>query len=276
MKLAELKAIMVANEINLNAIAGHFGIQKKFKWEDTLYLDNKQLAGVLKEVEDKRVYIFYFGSIVFVNMAFHEIKDVLNYLKKLDKSITLSSKLEIVEEYRLEVSDKKEYNVDNKVLTIPEDKNFYYEIASTVLARSVAMEIIEIDIDAVFDMVEEVIEKLKTGKLDVSDKQLASLSARILTFKYNTISYIMLLDKPDIVWENEDAGKVFSDLSELFETTERYETVRVKTETLMDITEMFSGLVHAKRGTRLEVIIIILFILEILMSLLFEIMRGWK
>lgn len=276
MKSAELKAIMVANEINLNAIAGHFGIQKKFKWEDTLYLDNKQLAGILKDVEDKRVYIFYFGSIVFVNMAFHEIKDVLNYLKKLDKSITLNSKLEIVEEYRLEVSDKKEYNVDNKVLTIPEDKNFYYEIASTVLARSVAMEIIEIDIDAVFDMVEEVIEKLKTGKLDVSDKQLASLSARILTFKYNTISYIMLLDKPDIVWENEVAGKVFSDLSELFETTERYETVRVKTETLMDITEMFSGLVHAKRGTRLEMVIIILFILEILMSVFFEFMRGWK
>ena len=276
MKSAELKAIMVANEINLNVIATHFGIQKKFKWEDTLYLDSNQLAGILKEVGNKRVYIFHFGSIVFINMAFHEIKDMLNYLKNLDKRITLSSKLDIVEEYRLEVSDKKEYNVDNKVLTIPEDKNFYYELASTVLAKSVALEIIEIDIDAVFDMVEDVIEKLNTGKLNVSDRQLASLSARILTFKYNTISYIMLLDKPDIVWENEIAGKVFSDLSELFETTERYETVRVKIETLMDITEMFSGLVHAKRGTRLEVIIIILFILEILMSLFFEFMPGMK
>ena len=276
MKSAELKAIMVANEINLNAIATHFGIQKKFRWEDTLYLDSNQLTGILKEVENKKVYIFYFGSIVFINMAFHEIKDVLNYLKALDKSITLSSKLDVVEEYRLEVSEKKEYNVGNTVLIIPDDKNFYYELASTVLAKSVALEIIEIDIDAMFDMVEEVIEKLNTGKLDVSDRQLASLSAKILKFKYNTISYLMLLDKPDIVWENEMAAKAFDDLSELFETTERYETVRVKTETLMDITEMFSGLVHAKRGTRLEVIIIILFVVEILMSLFFEFMPGMK
>ena len=276
MKSVELKAIVVANEIKLNEIAAHFGIDRKFKWEDTLYLDSNQLKGILEQFEDKMVYIFPFGSVVFINMAFHEIKDVLNYLKRLDKSIMLNSKLDIVEEYKIEIGKENQYSVDNQRMIVPKEKNFYYEIASTVLAKSVAMEKIEIDIEAVFDKVEEIIEKLNTGKLDVSDRQLASLSAKILTFKYSTISYIMLLDKPDIVWENEEAESVLADMSKLFEMNERYENIGVKTEVLMDVTEMFSGLVHAKRGTRLEMIVIILFLVEIGTMILFEFMPGWK
>ena len=276
MKLAEFKGLVVSNEINLNNIAAHFGILKKFRWEDTLYLENSQLSGILQQTENKRVYLFPFGSIIFINMAFHEMKDVINYLKKLDKSITVSSKFESVEEYRLELSDNEDYQVDNHSIVIPKDESFYYEIVSTVLAKSVAMERIETDIDAVFDKVEEIIEKLNTGKLDVSDRQLASLSAKILTFKYSTISSIMLLDKPDILWNNAEADTAFNDLNEIFEINERYESIRLKTETLMDVTQMFTGLVHAKRGTRLEWIVIILIFIEILMSLLFEFLPGLK
>jgi uncharacterized Rmd1/YagE family protein len=143
METAELKAVVVAKEINLNAIAAHFGIQKKFRWEDTLYLDSNQLQGILKDVEDKKVYIFYFGSVVFVNMAFHEMKDVLNYLKKLDKSIMLNQTFDIAEQYKIEVAEDKKYSISNELFRIPEDKYFYYEITNTVLAKSVAMERIE-------------------------------------------------------------------------------------------------------------------------------------
>lgn len=273
MKVAELKAIAVANEINLNEIAAHFGINKKFKWEDALYLNSSHLKGILKEPKDKKVYIYHFGSMVFANLAYHEIKDVLNYLKKLDKSIMVRSNMDQMEEYRVEVSSKGEYDVDNERMTVPEESEFYFDITSTVLAKSVALERIEVDIDAVFDKIEEIMEKLNKGNLNVGDRQISSMSAKILTFKYSSISYIMLLDKPDIVWDNVEAERVFTDLSELFELDERYEKVRLKSETLMDITEMFASLVHARRGTRLEVMIIALIAIEIVMALIFELMH---
>ncbi|MDF2570923.1 MAG: putative YagE family, partial [Sporomusa sp.] len=52
-----------------------------------------------------------------------------------------------------------------------------------------------------------------------------------------------------------------------FELKDRYEKIRHKTETIMDITEAFSNLVHARRGTRLEWAIIILIVIEIVLSL---------
>lgn len=271
--VAELKAVMVSNEINLSEIAAHFGIDKKFKWEDTLYLGKNHLKGILEQVENKGVYIFHFGSMVFVNMGFHEIKDLLSYLKKINKSLLIKTALDYIEEYRIEIDSNKEYGVDNETMTLPEEKGFYFEIASMVLAKSVALERIEIDIDAVFDKIEEIIEKLNKGNLNIKDRQLSSLSAKILTFKYNTISYIMLLDKPDIAWDNVEAEIAFTDMSEMFELDERYEKVRTKTEALMDITAIFTSLVHAKRGTRLEIMIIILIAVEILLSILFEFMR---
>lgn len=273
MKVADFNAVSVASEINLNEIAAHFGINKKFKWEDALYLNDTHLKGILKNTKNKKVYIYHFGSMVFMNFVFHEIRDVLNYLKKLDKSISVRLDTDQTEDYRIEVSSGGEYHIDNEMILIPEEKEFYFDIASMVLAKSVALDKIEVDIDAVFDKIEEIIEKLNKGKLNVSDRQLASMSARALTFKYSTISYIMLLDKPDIVWDNEDAEKVFTDLSQLFELDERYEKVRLKSETLMDITGMFASLVHARRDTRLEVMIIALIAIEIVMALIFELIN---
>jgi uncharacterized Rmd1/YagE family protein len=93
------------------------------------------------------------------------------------------------------------------------------------------------------------------------------MSAKILGYKFDTISYIRLLDKPDITWVNEEAGQLFIELSKIFELDDRYKKIGHKSETLMDITEVFSGLTHARRGNRLEWAVIILIGIEILLSL---------
>lgn len=273
MKTAELKALMVANEINLNKLAEHFGIRRKFKWEDILYLSSNQLKGIIKETENKKVYVFYFGSIVFVNMVYHEIKDVINYLKTINNNI-MNNPVEpdYIEEYKIEEDENRELTINDELMVVPEMKNFYLEVAATVLAKSVALHKIEVDIDAVFDQVEKLIELLNKGILSIRYRQLSSLYARILTFKYKTISYIMLLDKPDLVWENANAEAAFISLSNLYELNERHDAIKHKTETLLDGAEMFSNLAHAKRGMRLELAIVILIIVEILISLIFELL----
>jgi uncharacterized Rmd1/YagE family protein len=53
----------------------------------------------------------------------------------------------------------------------------------------------------------------------------------------------------------------------LFELRERYDKIRHKTEVLLDITEVFSSLSHAKRGTRLEWAVIILILIELILAL---------
>ncbi len=263
----EFRAVVSGEEIQLNQLARHFGYEKKLKWEEALLLKEKELQGILRQTEDKQVYIYHFGSMVFLNFQHHEIMDVLNYLKKIDSGVHDGKPFRYVDEYKLEVQPEGDTAINNDIMIIKEAAEYHLEIVSTILAKSVALEKIETEVDLLMDEIELVLQKLHQGKLGVSDEQLAKMSASILGFKLNTISYIMLLDKPDITWSNEEAEALFNELSVLFELDDRYEKLRHKIQALMDITEVFSGLVHSQRGTRLEWAIIILIFIEIMLSL---------
>ena len=268
MKQSQFLALVVSNEINLNTIAQHFGITQDFKWEDYLNLGESYLKGVLREPENKEVYLFPFGSMVCVNCQHHEVMDIIQYLKRLEKSLNTVNPFEYTDDYLLEINPDAEYAITNDGLVTAAAEDYQGEIIATVLAKSVALERIEIKMDKMLDEIEDVSERLRQGNLSTRDEQLANISARILGFRLNTISYIMLLDKPDITWINEDAASLFSELSSLFELEDRHEKVKNKTEIVMDIMQVFVTLAHARRGNRLEWAIIILIAIEIVLSLL--------
>ena len=264
----EFKAIVISNEINLNKIAEHFGINREFKWEESLLLGESELKGILGQTENKMIYIFHFGSIVFLNFQHHEIMDSINYLRKIEVGIIHSNLFKYVDEYKIESNPDEIFAINNEYMVTKQQVKYQLDIVATILAKSVALDKIEMDIAYLLDEIEEVVNNLHQGKLTVSDEKLAKMSASILGFKLSTISYIMLLDKPAITWNNENASELFNELTTLFELNERYGKNRHKIDTLMDITEVFSGLAHAKRGTRLEWAVIILITIEIILSLL--------
>ncbi|VBB07658.1 Hypothetical protein LUCI_2923 [Lucifera butyrica] len=263
----QFKAVAVSSEVNLNRLARHFGLNRKYKWEEPFRLRDDTLKGLIKDSTGKQVYIFNFGSLVFVNCQNHDITDVVQYIKKIEKNVTDANPFEFNDDYQLEVNPSEPPVVNNDCLIVEAREEYHGEVIATILAKSVALEKTEFELEALLDDVETVVTYLKKGQLTLSDEQLAKLSGRILGFKFNTISYIMLLDKPYITWINESAGALFDKLAVLFELTDRYESIRQKTEILMDITEVFSGLAHAKRGNRLEWAIIILISIELILSL---------
>jgi uncharacterized Rmd1/YagE family protein len=205
---------------------------------------------------------------VFLNFQHHEIMDVVKYMKNIEVGINDTNPFRYVDEYKIESSPESEYAINNDCMVIAEQAEYQFDIVSTVLAKSVALEKIEMEISRLLDEIEDVVNNLYQGQLAVSDEKLARMSASILGFKLSTISYLMLLDKPAITWNNENAGELFNELTTLFELTDRYEKLRHKIDTLMDITEVFSGLAHAKRDNRLEWGVIILIAIEIVLSLI--------
>lgn len=267
MQSFEFKSAYINGEINLYVIAGHFGIDKKFKWEEPLILEEKHLKGIIRQPQNKLVYLFHFGGIVFVNLAIHESKDVINYLKNIDKNLRNNTLFEYIEDFKLVEDEKSDFELNYNSIIVKDLKQYHLDIIATVLAKSVSLKKIEGDIDILLDEIENIIVFLDKGHLNISDEQLAKMSGKTLRFKYNSISYIMLLEKPDIAWKNEEAYDFFNNLSELFELNDRYEKIRNKTEVLMDITEVFSSLAHAKRGTKMELFVIVLIAIELLMSI---------
>ncbi|TYP56670.1 RMD1 family protein [Thermosediminibacter litoriperuensis] len=268
MRSIKLQAASLCNEINRNRLSLHFGINKKYQCDEPLVLSQEQLKGIVRMPEGKSAYIFSFGSMVFLNFEHHEIMDLLEYLKDTEKNLPPVTSLDYTDDYTLMINPGKELSVSHEYTVIPEIREMYLEIIATVLAKSVALARIEDQIDDLMDAVEDIINYLETGRLNISDEKLARMSGKILGFKYNTLSYIMLLDKPEITWINEESENLYIQLVEQFELGDRYEKIRHKTETLLDITEVFTSLVHAKRGTRLEWMIIFLIAFEILLTII--------
>lgn len=266
MKTARIKAAVVAPEINLQAIAAHFGIQRTLQWDDNLILRSNELKGVIREPEDKRVYVFAFGTVAFVNCQRHEKIDILKYLLRVDKRISTNFR-EYFDEYTLEEKPDAADEFSYGKLTVQRFSEYQMEIIATILAKSCALERIESSINLLLDQTEDVVSNLRTGKLQSTDSQLAKMAANTLGFKLDTVSFVAILDKPEITWNNQAAGELFDKLSKWFELDERYQKCHYKIETLKDITDVFTSLAHAKRGNRLEWAIIILIAAELTITL---------
>lgn len=262
------KSLVLSNEINLNIIASHFGISGKFKWEDPLVLFNNGLKGIVNDVENKWVYIYHFGSLVFINFEHHEIQDLINYIKNIDTNLRNNVPNDYADEYKLEVDPTYEYGLYNDIMTANEYLPYYLDIISIVLAKSTSLRKVETDINKLLDSIEDIINYLDKGKFNMSDREISKTSAKVLRFKYNTISYLMLLDKPKSTWDNEDIENFFMQIISLFDITDRYNKISNKTEILQDITEVFSSLTHEKKGTRLELWVIVLILFELIISLI--------
>jgi required for meiotic nuclear division protein 1 len=268
MQAWNFKALILTNEINLNNIAPHFGINKKFKWEDPMVLSGHTLNGIIRDVQNKYVYIYHFGTITFINLEYHEIQDIINYLKRIDTSLKNGASNEFFDDYKLEISPEYEYALYNDLMTANEFVPYYLDIISLILAKSTSLKKVETDCDKLLDSIENIINYLDTGKFNMSDENIAKTSAKVLRFKYTTMSYLMLFDKPKAAWNNEDIEKFYGELINLFDINDRYEKISHKTDVLQDITDVFSSLTHEKRGTKLEIMVIVLILFELLISII--------
>ena len=147
-------------------------------------------------------------------------------------------------------------------------EEYYLDIISMILAKSISLEKVEYETDKLLDNIEDVIGFLEQGKLNMSDKELAKTTAKVIRFKYNTISNLMLFEKPSAAWNNEDIEKFFMEMMGLFDLEDRYTKITRKTEILRNITEVFGSMSHEKRATKLEVIVIVLILFEVIIAMI--------
>lgn len=262
-------AYALDGEIDLNRIASGLKVGKKFKWEEPLVL-NPETLELLEggAFNDQRVYLYYFGAAVFFNCQAELISQFYRNISKAVDTFRVPVSRVHRENYSLHLDKEERVAVTNDCAIMQKEEAVYVDIIANIIAKSVALEQIEARVDIVFDKMEEIIAKLDRGQLAVPDSELARTAATILNFKYRSLSHIMILDKPDVTWDIEEADRLYSTLANQFELNQRYSQIKHKSDTLLDINEVFTGLSHARRSARLEWIIIILIAIEIVLFLL--------
>ncbi|NHM31471.1 RMD1 family protein [Neobacillus terrae] len=276
MKEITFKAFAITNEIDLNKIAIQCGIPKKFTWEEPLTLKEDNLKTILhKNVDESQlVLVFSFGSIVFINFSqYFEIKHILKFIHSFEPDINLKNPDNYKDDYTLRIKDTEKIELTDEYVVVPEYETFYPELISTVIAKSVALEKTEEQLGKINDSLETLIDRLEKGKLRIGNKELARTTAKIVRHEYNTLAYIMILDKPEITWTSSAASQFYDKMLNFFELNDRYKIMKSKTEILYNIMDGFSTISHSIRGLFVEWIVVILIVIEILLTV-FGIL-GW-
>lgn len=267
----KFKAISVADEIDLNKIALKCNIPKKYTWEEPLTLYGDILQSILRRwvSEEQRIMVFAFGSIVFMNCEEQDIENFVKYLMEFEKDIDIKKINQYVDNYELIQDESYEtFEITDDYVYVNNFEVFYPELVATVIAKSVGLEKIEEKIEDILDNIEGKIERFEKGKLRISDKELAKTISRILRHEYDSIAYIMILDKPDITWSHSGAAEFYEALSEFFELNDRYEIFKTKTNMLNDIINGFSMISHSMKGLFVEWVIVVLIIVEVILMIL--------
>lgn len=267
MELFTFKAFAFGGELDLNRLAVKLSISRKYRWEEPMKLSPVTFAPAVG-TDLERVYLYYFGGVVFLNCSSDIIARFLDSIPQYAESLKGQIQLPYREEYRLEIDPDREPAITNDYAVMPRYNLSYLDIICFVIAKSVALERIEERIDVVFDEVEVLIANLARGKLELPDRDMARLASSILSFKFTSIAHIMVLDKPDITWDNPEADRLYLTMASLFELNQRYLEIKHKSETLLDMTAVFTSLSHARRSARLEWIIIVLIAIEIVLFIL--------
>ncbi|MDD2494016.1 MAG: RMD1 family protein [Tissierellia bacterium] len=264
------KTYAVTNEINLNKIAEECNIKKKYTWEEPLMLYGDILKNIIEEdiSENEKIFVFSFGSIVFINSTPEHIEKFMVYMKKIESDIDIENYKRFNDDYALHIAEGAEIDLTDDYVQIPEIELFYPELISIVIAKSVALERIELQLGKILDDLESKIDNLEKGNLKIGNKELAKITSRIVRHEYNTIAYIMILDKPDVTWVNSDAGYFYEQMSEFFELNDRYEIIKQKTEILKSIIDGFASISHSIRGLFVEWVIVILIVIEVILMVL--------
>ncbi len=267
----KFKAIAVADEIDLNKIAIKCNVPKKYTWEEPLTLHGEALSIILDRTvnDNQKISIFAFGSIVFINSVEGDTEKFVNYLMSIEKRIDLKGMNKYIDTYDL-ITDPtiEQITITDDYVYVKEFEPYHPDLISTIIAKSVGLEKIEEKIKIILDNIESKIIRFEQGKLRVSDKDLAKTISRILRHEYNSIAYIMILDKPDVTWIHTEAAHFYEQMSEFFELNDRYEIFKSKTNILNDIVNGFSMISHSMKGMFMEWTIVILIVIEVIIMTL--------
>ncbi|HOJ77983.1 MAG TPA: RMD1 family protein [Bacillota bacterium] len=267
----KFNAYAITNEFDLNKIAAQCGIPRKYTWEEPLVLSDQILGSILEHeiTGSQRVFVFSFGSIVFINTPPADQVLFINYLKKYKPDLVTKDYERYSDDY--ELREKPDLNSETELIftdqyaEVPVIEAYYPELISIIIAKSVALERAEEQMEIILDMVENLIDRLEKAKFRISTKKLARITAKIIRHQYNIIAYVMILDKPEITWTNSDAALFYDQMSDFFELNDRYAILEKKTDILNVIIDNFSSISHSIRGLFVEWLIVVLILVEVVL-----------
>jgi uncharacterized Rmd1/YagE family protein len=94
-----------------------------------------------------------------------------------------------------------------------------------------------------------------------------------LLVQHRVAERVAVREKPDILWDRPDLERLYARLEDEYELVERAETLGRKLDLIGETATVMTDLIDTERSLRLEAIIVILILFEIVITL-YQMARG--
>jgi len=208
------------------------------------------------------VYVYSFGAVVGINIPSKQFNSLLS---ELDEYVIGDVKHTSIETLEIFQGKDKDIEIHEDKIYLPKIDDGIIYITSFVLAQSVSLNRIEQKTNILIDEIEKFLST--KGKIAKGRKSL-SLAMKILKTRHEILSDIMILDKPDLAWENELYDQLYQKLSRYYELSRRYKNVTTKLDHAFEVASVLLEIHSESKANFLEWMIILLFVIEIAMTVI--------
>ena len=140
-------------------------------------------------------------------------------------------------------------------------------VVAQTIAQSAAMDYYERIVDEMFVQTDRLADSLeKRGRAPLRTKPLHRFIGAAIGTRNEVLSILHLLDKPDAVWEDATADRIYHALRAEFDLSDRYQALEHKLRSVQEALELVLDMARDYRLVLLEVTIVLLFLIEIVLA----------
>ena len=253
----ELFALYLPRPLTYRDVERTLDVELKKRLEATYYV----------RMDDVIVAFTQFNVLSLINMPRDEIVSILEKLGIDDAENFMRTT--VSQDYTIRFDDQlpSPFTVDNDAITLRGYSDVNMLIIAHVISQSVALEVYEQKLADYSQRSRRLIEDSDTHSL-FKRTRLARFAKQLVLIRHDLLIDLHLLDKPNILWDNEDAEALYNSLATALELKDRFDIVGYKLESIKDDIVMVMDLTNHKHSAFLEWIIIVLIAVEIAMGLI--------
>ena len=209
------------------------------------------------------VFVYPFGALVFHDTAPAERERQMARLHAARPGLTLGSE----ESFSVREEPGVRPDVKEGVLIVDKLSFEGSSVVAMTMAQSAEMEYYERIVEQMFSRTDRLVERLeKSGSAPFATRPLHRFIGTAIGTRNEVLSILHLLDKPDAVWEDYTADRIYNELRAEFDLSDRYEALELKLRSVQESLELVLDMVRNSQTFLLEASIVLLIVLEIALT----------
>lgn len=142
-------------------------------------------------------------------------------------------------------------------------------VVALTVAQSAAMEYYERIVDQMFARTDHLVGRLEaSGRAPLYTRPLHRFIGTAIGTRNEVLSVLHLLDKPDAVWDDTAADRIYQELRAEFDLADRYTSLELKLRSVQEALELVLDMSRDFRLVVLEVSVVVLIVMELAVSIL--------